>query len=96
MSVIRDIISDINNKQIIDYSNYEINIYTTRENIAILKKNREDYFANQLQNTIDEMYEELYSKENQIYELQEELRYKNTRIHELEEELNNYTLDYYE
>lgn len=96
MNVIRDIISDINNKQIIDYTNYEINIYTTRDNIAILKKNREDYFANQLQNTIDELYEELSSKENQIYELQEELRYKNTRIHELEEELNNYTLDYYE
>lgn len=39
MPTIRQIIKDINNKKFIDYSNHDISIFTTKENIKILKQN---------------------------------------------------------
>ena len=40
----KNIIQDINNKQIINYSNYKIYIYTTKENIKTLKTNLNKYY----------------------------------------------------
>jgi len=39
MDITRKQISDINNKEYINYNNYKINIYTTKENIEKLKNN---------------------------------------------------------
>ena len=41
MKVIKNIISDINNKQIVNYTDCEITIYTSKENIDKLKTNSE-------------------------------------------------------
>lgn len=40
LKLINQIIKDINNKEFIDYSNYEIKIYTTKDNINKLKQNK--------------------------------------------------------
>ena len=39
IDILKLIIKDINNKELVDYSNHKISIYTTKENIKILKEN---------------------------------------------------------
>lgn len=90
MTLVRNIVKDINNKQIIDYSNYQIYVYTSKENINKLKQNRINYYEEQDQNEINILYETIAEQENKIYELKEKLQEKESRINELEEEINNY------
>lgn len=46
IDVLNTIIEDINNKKIIDYGNYEIIVYTNKENISKLNANKKDYELN--------------------------------------------------
>ena len=46
MNLVRTIIKDINNKNIINYSNFEINIYASKDNIEIIKNNNDKYWNN--------------------------------------------------
>lgn len=76
---INTIIKDINNKKIVDYSNQEIKIYTTAENIAKLKAN----YGKILEDERNLYYENLLSN----YELT--IKEKDERIAELEEALDS-------
>lgn len=76
----REVIKDINDKKIINYANYEITIYTSKENIAKIKNNQKEYFDYQnSQNAYTENLEKQVSDyQNRISELEEELEmYKN-------------------
>lgn len=94
IDIIRAQIKDMNDKKIIDYSYYEIYIYTTKENIEILNQNRDKYFETEHQNQIDNLYEIINEKNNKIYELEEEISEKEWQIENLEEELNDYKREY--
>lgn len=92
MNQLRQTISDINNKKIVDYSLLKVTIYTSKENIEKLKNNEQAYRKEKAQegHRYDELYDEIASlnediskKEEKIYELEEE-------VEELEEELENY------
>lgn len=96
MNIVKNTIKDINNKKIIDYSNYEIYIYASKENIETLKQNQNKFFEEQEQNEMDNLYEIINEKDNQIYNLEEQLEEKDSRINELEEELNYYNSNYNE
>lgn len=90
MDIIRQCIDDINNKKIINYSIYKISIYTNKENIEILKKNRVDYFNQEslLQETINEY-------ENKINEYENIISEKNLKINDLEEQIANCEISNY-
>ena len=74
---------DINNKKIVDYSNQEIKIYTTAENIAKLKAN----YGKILEDERNLYYENLLSD----YKLT--IKEKDERIAELEEALDSCNLE---
>ena len=44
MKLVRSYIKNLNDKEVVDYSKYDIYIYTTKENIEKLKNNRENYY----------------------------------------------------
>lgn len=72
-------IDGINNKTIIDYSNYKVEIYTNKENIKILKENAKKYYDemvfrdNQLQDVIDNYEKEIRELEQKMYEKDEKI-----------------------
>lgn len=85
---IRHIIKDINNLKIVDYYNYSIDIYTTKENINILKSNleKQNEYEKEISNyqeRINELYDNLNQKENKINDLE-------YQIQELKEKLSFY------
>ena len=84
--IIKNIIKDINDKKIIDYTLYKITIYTNKENIDILKENIQEYYNKQEENSIQTTINEY---ENIINKLNEETLEKNDEILELEEIINN-------
>ena len=75
-------LESINNKHVINYYNYKIDIYTTKENINILKANSDKYYqeGENNENIITEY-------KRKIYNLEEELNEKEERITELESKL---------
>lgn len=85
MEAIRDNIKDINNKEIKDYYNPTIYIYTSNDNIEKLKQNKKINYEKRRQEEVDELYERNEELQNKIYDLNEELYEKNIMI----EELNN-------
>ena len=44
MGMIRKMIKDVNNKKIVNYSNFKVNIYTTQKNINKIKNNTKVYY----------------------------------------------------
>ncbi len=92
---IKKIISDINNKKVINYDAFDITVYTTKENIDKLKENRKNYFS-----TINEYYfskeiaslqESLLKNNDEINKLKSEIELKNATIYNLEEKINELT-----
>ena len=90
--IIRQVIKDVNNKKIINYSEYSIDIYTTEANINKIKNNIKVYNEREyeseveeeeLQQTINEQNIKIENYENKLDE------YEN-RINELEQRLNEY------
>ena len=76
MDLVRQVIDDINNKEIVSYnSNVKIKVYSTEENIKILKANEAKYFdlMNVYENRINELNDLNYEKDDQIRELNDEL-----------------------
>ena len=85
MDLIRQIIDDINNKKIITYDNeFKIKVYTTEENIKIIKDNEAKYFD--LMNAYEERINEL---NNLSYEKDEQIQELNNKLDELMQELKN-------
>ncbi len=76
MDLVRQVIDDINNKKIVSYnSNVKIKVYSTEDNIKILKANEAKYFdlMNVYENRINELNDLNYEKDDQIRELNDQL-----------------------
>lgn len=73
----KDYIEDINNKRIVDYYQFDVKVYTSKENIKKLKENRDKKY---LEETA--YYDEL----NELREINNDLY---TRIDELENEITD-------
>ena len=87
MNRLRQIISDINNKELIDYSNYKIKIYASKNNIEKLKSNKVNYIKHQdeieRQNEINYYENLIQEQQDTIYELEEKIIEKDTLIEQL-------------
>jgi len=86
----REIIKDINNKNIINYSNFEIIIYTSKENIELLKQNQIEYYNNQIEedNYTNKLEEENIEYQNKISALEETIEYLQSEIEMYKKEIN--------
>lgn len=104
MDQLRASIDNINNKQIVDYSKSKVYVYASKDNIEKLQKNWENYIEqqeqsriqkqlNEYENTIYELEQQNYKKEDITYELQEKIEEKDNEIRELQENINNYIID---
>ena len=80
--LVNDIIDDINNKEIINYDDFEIKIYASKENIDKLKQNRDSYYEknysyySEMDNLRKEnamLYDKVYSMENEINNLKNKI-----------------------
>jgi hypothetical protein len=86
---LRESIKDINNKKIINYSKYQIYIYTSKDNIEKLNTNKINY-QKQLENDLyNQLYTENFEYQNRIAVLEEELNEKDEKIADLEFQLDN-------
>lgn len=81
---VKTYLDDINNKRLVEYYNFEIKVYASKENIEKMKNNRDKYYEieNDYQDIIDNLREEKDDLENEIYNYQ----YK---INELEDEIDS-------
>ena len=79
---VRTFIEDINNKKIVDYYNFDIKVYTSKENIKKLKENKDkvvqeeiEYYnhINELNDKINTLQTENYNYKNQIDNLINEI-----------------------
>ena len=96
---LKQYIDDLNDKTIVDYSNYKIYIKTSKENIQKLKENLNEYYdrIDSLEsdiryylNRIDELNKEINSKSERNLQLENELKEKTDKLNELQEIINNY------
>ncbi|MBQ3020698.1 MAG: helix-turn-helix transcriptional regulator [Bacilli bacterium] len=94
IKLVKEVINNFNNKKIVLINNQlrDIKIYTTKENIEILKKNYEKYtdIEVQHQNTINYYENEINNLQSKIdYYIQKELEYKE-EINELKNQIFMY------
>ena len=88
MNMIRDIIKDINNKEIKSY-NYDnlITVYTSKENIEKLKQNKQIQYERSRDSEIENLNNENTRLENNILELENKLEEQESTIEEQKLEL---------
>ena len=84
MEFIRDIIKEINNKQIIEDSYPEVYVYSSKENINKMKNNRTEKYKKNTEKSLDHAYQENAELQTKIYELEDKITDKNNKIEELE------------
>jgi len=89
IDTINDYINQISNKQIIDNSIFEINIYTTKENIKIIQNNTKKYNneRTEFEESVEEYKRIIENQNDKIYKLEEENINKENQIEDLK---NNY------
>lgn len=94
MGMIRDIIKDVNNKEIKNYHSPIIYVYASRENIEKMMQNRVTKYhssmerqINELSNYVEGLRDELEETNNTISDLESELEDKENQIFELRIEL---------
>ena len=88
MNMIRDIIKDINNKEIISY-NYDnlITVYTSKENIEKMKQNKQIQYERSRDSEIENLNNENTRLENKILELENKLEDQESTLEEQKLEL---------
>ncbi len=86
---IKDNIENINNSQIITYTNPTITVFTSQENIDKLKQNKinKNNLKMEFENQVKELNNTIQEKEEEIYNLSEKLTEKDIIIEELENKL---------
>lgn len=89
MEFIRDIIKEINNKQIIEDSYPEVYVYSSKENINKMKNNRTEKYKKNIEKSLDHAYQENAELQTKIYELKDKITDKNNKIEELEMQIQN-------
>ncbi len=83
----RNIIKDINDKEVIDYFKTHIYIYASKDNIQKLKNNNNNYYKRE--SYYNKLVDENTKYQNKIYELEEQLTNSKERLQYLESQLNN-------
>jgi len=83
--IIKEVIDNFNDKKLISYEQPKITLYTTKENIDILKSNLDKYYEEQRENRIQEIINDY---QNRIDELNNEILVKDNKIFELENNCN--------
>lgn len=92
MQLIRDIIKDINKKEIKDYysSSPEIYVYASKTNIAKLKENKLSNEKSQTENMVNGLTEQINDLQEKVYDLECEIENKDIIIDDLKEQLLTY------
>lgn len=88
MELFRQIIDDINNKEIKNYYEPTIYIYTSKSNIEKIKQNERTKYEKNQEKEIDDLYESIDELENKIYELETELEEKESTIESLNDKID--------
>ena len=84
METFRNIVEDINNKEIVEYSVPVMNVYASKENIERLKQNEISKYELSLEKTLAQSHREKQKLETKILELEDKIIEKDNRIEELE------------
>ena len=90
MDMVRRTISDINDKKIVNYANYKITIYTSKENMDKLESNKIKNRQKQEEEEKERLYNEVNSLNEKLSEKDEELSEKNMEIDSLKSQLEYY------
>lgn len=96
MKMIREFISDINNKEVINYDQSigYVKLYASSENIKKIQENRDKYYsereAKERENEFNAYRERLDEKDEEIEQLEEKRSDLEDRNYELEEKIENY------
>ena len=96
MEMIRDVIDDINNKEIRNYDIPTIYVYASKENITKMKQNETKIYEEQrqneiiiLENRVNELEETIEENEDIMESLNEQVKEKDDELKILQEEINN-------
>ena len=87
MELIRNIIKDINNKEIKNYNIPTVYVYASKDNIEKLKENRAKKYEKQRQNEMIILQEQMSDLQEQVREYEEEIQEKDEVIESLNEQL---------
>ena len=89
METIRNIIKDINNKEIVEYSVPVINVYASKENIEKMKQNEMTKYETSIERELDRFNQENQELQNEIIELEDKLVEKDDEIEELKTQIQD-------
>ena len=87
MELIRDVIKDINNKEIKEYPNPKMYVYASKENIEKIKENEIKKYNLRRQKELDEALQLNEELETKILDLEEQIQIKENTIESLEIEI---------
>lgn len=88
---VRSFIDDINNKRIVDYYNFDVKIYASKENIKKLKENKDKIVQEEIEyyNHIEELNQTIETLSNENYNYRQQIEQLEYQIDYLTQELNN-------
>ncbi len=93
METFRNIIEDVNNKEIVEYSVPVMNVYASKENIERMKQNEISKYELSLEKALDEEHREKQKLEIKILELEDKIVEKDNRIEELEMQIQDLKIE---
>ncbi len=73
MDMVRKIMEDLNEKKLVNYTNYKITIYTSKENMEKLEANKITYQQQQEQKEKEKLYDEINSLHAELSEKEMEI-----------------------
>ena len=88
---VRTFIDDINNKRIVDYYNFDVKIYASKENIKKLKENKDKVVQEEIEyySHIEELNSKISELETENYNYRDEIEQLKTQVDYLTRELEN-------
>lgn len=89
METFRNIVEDINNKEIVDYSIPVMNVYASKENIEKMKQNEITKYEASIERELDRSNQENQELQNEIIELEDKLVEKDDEIEELKMQIQD-------
>ena len=89
METFRNVVEDINNKEIVDYSVPVMNVYASKENMEKLKQNEMTKYETSIERELDRFNQENQELQNEIIELEDKLVEKDDEIEELKTQIQD-------
>ena len=89
METFRNIVEDINNKEIVEYSVPVMNVYASKENIEKMKQNEMTKYESSIERELDRSNQENQELQNEIIELEDKLVEKDNEIEELKMQIQD-------